>query len=535
MAKPEETFDLILIGAGTAGSVLAERLTRSGRHRVLLIEAGGEPSNRMVSVPAGFARLFRTSLDWQFESEPQTHAADRRVFIPRGKMLGGSSNINAQIHQWCHPADFSEWVEAGAEGWSWDEVAPTFQAQEGWTGGEEGGPGRGRTGPMSIAPNRHAHWLSHQFVAAARQAGLGDQPHYNGGHYQGAWIVELAHKDGRRFSAYDAFLKPSLNRSNLTVLRHGQVVRLLIEEGRATGVVVANEGQGERVIRAGGVVLSAGAFGSPTILMRSGIGPADHLQAHGLPVVLDAPEVGANLQDHPMSAVIYRTRGNDTFRRADSLRTLLQYLLFRNGHLASNAAEAMAFAPLSLTGQAGAPPDLEILFAPFEWRNQGLEPPQIDAISFGIAVIAPQSRGSVRLRSQDPFDAPIIDLGLLSDPAGADLRALLAAGRLARRIAATSPLAESLAEEIFPGPDLVTDEELAPPFKGELQTVYHPTSTCRMGVDPRAVVDPSLRLNGIDRAWVVDASVMPRVPRGHPNAVVAMIAERAAGMIESQL
>lgn len=535
MTSSEETFDLILIGAGTAGSVLADRLTRSGRHRVLLVEAGGDPSNRMVSVPAGFSRLFRTSVDWQFESEPQAHAGDRRVFIPRGKMLGGSANINAQIHQWCHPADFSEWVEAGAEGWSWDEVAPTFQAQEGWAGGEEGGPGRGRTGPMSIAPNRHAHWLSHQFVAAARRAGLGDQPHYNGGHYQGAWIVELAHKDGRRFSAYDAFLKPALSRPNLTVLRHTHVVRLLIEEGRATGVVVINEGQGEgqgeRVIRAGAVVLSAGAFGSPTILMRSGVGPADHLRTHGLPVVLDAPEVGANLQDHPMSAVIYRTRGNDTFRRADSLRTLLQYLLFRRGHLASNAAEAMAFAPLSLSG----PPDLEILFAPFEWRNQGLEPPQIDAISFGIAVIAPQSRGSVRLRSQDPFDAPVIDLGLLSDPAGADLRALLAASRLARQIAATSPLAESLAEEIFPGPELMTDEELAPPFKGELQTVYHPTSTCRMGSDPRAVVDPSLRFNGIDRLWVVDASVMPRVPRGHPNAVVAMIADRAAGLIESHL
>ncbi len=523
--------DVIIVGAGTAGCVLAERLSSSGRLRVTLIEAGGKPASPFVKIPAGFAKLFKSKLDWNFESEPQIAADGRRIFTPRGKMLGGSSNMNAQIHQWCHPADFDEWVTAGAAGWGWEEVAPTFREQECWLG-EESNDARGRNGPMLVSPNMNAHRLSKAFVEAARAAGVGDQPSYNGDAFEGAWLTELAHKDGQRFSAFDAYLKPAMQRSNLQVVRDAQVLRVERSNGRATGVTVQLGGV-EKTFAARGVILAAGAFGSPQLLMLSGIGPAAALKQLGIPVYYDAPEVGANLQDHPMVPVIFSTRGTDTFKKAESPMSLLRYLLFKRGMLASNAVEAMAFTHSS--GVKGTPPDIELILAPFQWSNQGLEAPQVDAVSIGVAVVAPRSRGSLRLRSANPLDAPLIDFGLLTDTEGRDAAATLAGTRLARKIATVSPLADLVEKEIFPGPAISDDAELLAKLTSEIQTVYHPTSTCRMGSDLRAVVDSQLQVRGAEDLWVVDASVMPAVPRGHPNAVVAMIANRAAGMIAAKI
>lgn len=523
--------DIVIVGAGTAGCVLAERLSSSGKLRVLLIEAGGKPSSPFVKIPAGFAKLFKSKLDWAFESEPQTAAGGRRVFTPRGKMLGGSSNMNAQIHQWCHPADYEEWVAAGAAGWGWEEVAPVFRAQECWLGEEQNGT-RGHNGPMMVSPNKNVHRLSKAFVESARAAGLGHQPHYNGDAFEGAWLTELAHKDGQRFSAFDAYLKPSIGRPNLEVLREAHVLRVEIANGRASGVTVRHGGV-EKTFNARGVVLAAGAFGSPQTLMLSGIGPAAALRQLGIPVFYDAPEVGENLQDHPMVPVIFSTRGTDTFKKAESPLSLLRYLLFKRGMLASNAVEAMAFTRSSKA--AGDAPDIELLLAPFQWHNQGLEPPQVDAVSLGVAVVAPRSRGSLRLRSANPLDAPRIDLGLLTDAEGRDAAALLAGARLARKIAATQPLSDWAEKEIFPGANINDDAELLARLASEIQTVYHPAGTCRMGSDPRAVTDPQLRVRGVDGLWVADASAMPAVPRGHPNAVVAMLAYRAAEMIASKI
>ena len=523
--------DLIIVGAGTAGCVLAERLTRSGRHRVLLIEAGGEPDDKFVKIPAGFARLFKSRLDWAFESEPQAYGGGRQIYVPRGRMLGGSSNINAQIHQWCHPADFAEWVEAGAAGWSWDEVVPHFRQQEQWLG-DDPDRLRGHDGPMIVSPNTNAHRLSIAFVDAARTCSPGHQKHYNGGHYQGAWIPELANLRGQRYSAYDAYLKPSLRRSNLEVMKQAHVQRIEVEDGRAVGVTV-RRGEVTETIPAHGVVLAAGAFGSPQLLMLSGIGDSEALAEFGISVRANPPEVGRNLQDHPMSALICRTRGTDTLRTIESLPNLLRYILFKRGPLGSNAVEAMVFTHSE--GDRQAPPDIELIFAPFEWRNQGLDLPQIDAFGIGAAVVAPKSRGRLSLRGPSPDDPPAIDFNLLGDPDGADARGLRAGLRLARQIVGTAPLSRYFDAEIFPGPTVVGDDDLLDALGGMLQTVYHPTSTCRMGSDSGAVVDPRLRLNGIDRLWVVDASVMPQVPRGHPNAVVAMIANRASDWIDSAL
>ena len=279
--------DVIIVGAGTAGCVLAERLSKSGKLQVLLIEAGGLPESRFVSIPAGFSKLFKSKLDWAFESAPQMAVGGRRVFTPRGKMLGGCSNINAQIHQWCHPTDFDGWVASGARGGGWADVASTFRSQESWQG-EDGDYSRGHDGPMVVSPNRNARPLSYAFVESARRAGLGDQSHYNGGAYEGAWICELAHKDGKRFSAYDAYLKPAMRRSNLDIVMDAHALRVILEGGRATGVAVRS-GAVEKVFAARGVVLAAGAFGSPQLLMLSGVGPAQMLAGLGIPLRHAAP------------------------------------------------------------------------------------------------------------------------------------------------------------------------------------------------------------------------------------------------------
>lgn len=520
--------DLIIIGAGTAGCVLAGRLSASGKRRILLIEAGGEPKSMFVKMPAGFAKLFKSKLDWNFESEPGAALGGRKIFTPRGKMLGGSSNMNAQIHQWCHPADFDGWA---VDGWSWEKVAPVFLAQENWLG-EDGGSPRGRAGAMLVSPNTNHLPLSRSFVDAARAVGLNGAKDYNGAAYEGAWICQLAHHRGRRFSAFDAYLKPALKRDNLEVVTDAQVSKILIENGRAVGVTV-RRGAADQTFRAGGgVVLSAGAFGSPQILMLSGIGAGSTLKDFGIPAVLDSPEVGENLQDHPIVPLVFHTDRTDTLKSAESPLNLLRYMLFKRGMLATNGIEAFAFARSGLSRIAA--PDIEMIFAPFEWRSEGLAPPQIHAFTIGAVAAAPVSRGRVKLKNPNPSESPAIDFGLLTDAEGLDAKVMLAAVRLARRVAAKMP-APDCAGESLPGESLTSDDELLGWFNTCIQTVYHPTGTCRMGSDDKAVVNPRLQVNGVDGLWIADASVMPAVPRGHPNAVVAMIANRAAGWIEKEV
>lgn len=519
--------DLIIVGGGTAGSVLAGRLTESGGMRVTLVEAGGSPETMLVRMPAGMAKLFKGPLDWAFESEPHDGLCGRRVFIPRGKMLGGSSNMNAQIHQWCHPADFDGWAAHGARGWAWDDVAPVFRRMEAVTGLVSSNGHRGRSGPLRVEPLRSPNPLTQAFVAAAHAAGLDGPDDYNGGPYTGAWIAQVGHRRGRRFSAYDAYLKPARSRRNLEVVTGAHVTRVLVENGRAAGVVVRRDGAEETLRAERGVVLAAGAYGTPQILQLSGIGPARHLRALGIDVLRDVPQVGANLQEHPLLPVMMRARRPISLKKAESPLNLLAWLVAGRGMLASNVAEAVAFA----SSDGDAVPDVELCFVPVEWRGEGLEPPQVHGFGCGVVVVAPCSRGSVLLRDADPATPPAIDLGLLSDFEGADLRALAYGLELFRRIAATAPLAGEVDGELTPGTGIRGADAIRAHCASALQTIYHPTSTCRMGTDDAAPVTPELRLRGVDGLWVADASVMPTVPRGHPNAVVAMIADRAADLI----
>lgn len=519
--------DLIIVGGGTAGSVLAGRLTESGRMRVTLVEAGGSPETMLVRMPAGMPKLFKGPLDWAFESEPHPGLRGRRVFIPRGKMLGGSSNMNAQIHQWCHPADFDGWAAHGARGWGWDDVAPVFRRMETLSGLASSNGNRGRSGPLRVEPLRSPNPLTRAFVAAARAAGLDGPEDYNGGPYTGAWISQVAHRRGRRFSAYDAYLKPARSRRNLEVVTGAHVTRVLFENGRAAGVVVRRDGAEQTLRAERGVVLAAGAYGTPQILQLSGIGPGRHLRALGIGVLRDVPQVGANLQEHPLLPVMMRARRPISLKKAESPLNLLAWLVAGRGMLASNVAEAVAFA----SSDGDAVPDVELCFVPVEWRGEGLEPPQVHGFGCGVVVVAPRSRGSVLLRDADPVTPPAIDLGLLTDFEGADLRALTYGVELFRRVAATAPLASEADGEITPGADVRGADAIRAHCASALQTIYHPTSTCRMGTDDASPVTPELRVRGVDGLWVADASVMPTVPRGHPNAVVAMIADRAADLI----
>jgi choline dehydrogenase len=516
--------DYVIVGAGSAGCVLAGRLSEDPSVNVLLIEAGGSDRHPNVKIPAAFQKQFKSRRDWDLATEPEPHCADRSLYVPRGKGLGGSSSMNAMLYVRGHPLDYEKWAASGAEGWDWDGMRPYFlRAEDNARGASEH---HAAGGPLRVEDERSPRKLTKSFIESCVAAGIPRSPDYNGTEQDGAALVQVTQRNGRRWSTADAYLRPAGRRRNLTVISGAHVLGLDLEGGRATGVRYRRRGR-EHVATAGrDVILSAGAFGSPQLLMLSGIGPAEQLSDLGIPVAQDLPGVGENLQDHPYQTSAWDVPGGGSLADAESPKAMLEYLLRRSGPLSSSVAEAFAF----VRSKPGlAQPDLQFHFAPAYFVDNGFEEYDGHAITMGPVLVAPRSRGWVRLRSADPADKPRILTNSLAEPE--DVAALVAGARLARQIAAAEPFASQLGRELLPGVDVDTDQDLADDLRNNVNLVYHPVGTCRMGSDEDAVLDPELRVRGIDGLRVVDASVFPVIPSGNTNAPTIAVAERAADVI----
>jgi len=518
------THDYVIVGAGSAGCVLANRLSARGA-RVLLLESGGSDRKIGVRAPAAFPTLFQGPADWNYMSEPEPGLSGRRWYLPRGRMLGGSSSMNAMLYIRGNRADFDGWAaDHGATGWSYDEVLPLFKRSE--DNQEFHNEWHGTGGELNITSRR---WLSRYweaFVQAAVATGIDRNDDANGAVQDGAGLLQTTTKGGRRQNAAQAFLRPARGRDNLEITTNAHVRRIVLEGGRAVGVEHASGSTTEVARAEREVILSAGAYGSPQLLMLSGIGPADHLREHGIEATVDAPNVGAHLMEHPMAFFNWRARVQETLDDADSPKYLAPWLAAGRGKLSSTIAEA-AVHWRSDAGLSG--PDFQLLFAPVYFWEHGFRKTGAPAMTIGSALIRPTSRGSVRLRSADPGDHPRILNNALTDPAEVD--AFLRSFELVREIASRPPFAGVLGEELNPSAGLRSREELVAWLRATCEHEYHPSCTCRIGSPEDGVVDAQLRVHGVPGLRVADASVMPSVTSGNTHAPTLMIAEKCAELV----
>lgn len=526
MPARTNTYDYIIIGAGSAGCVLASRLTEDSHTRVLLLEAGGRDTAKEIHIPAAFSKLYKTDVDWNYSTEPEPFLHDRRLYWPRGKMLGGSSSMNAMIFIRGNRLDYDHWASLGNRGWAFDDVLPYFKkSQMQQRGASEY---HGASGPLHTSDLRWVNPLTRAFLAAAEELGVPSNPDFNAATQDGAGLYQVTQKNGRRHSGADAYLKPALARKNLTVVTQGHATRVILENQRATGVEYLRAGAKAEARADREVILAGGSINSPQLLLLSGIGPADEINRAGIRARHDLPGVGKNLQDHPMVSVGYLCTKPVSMATAESIPNLLRYFLLKTGPLVSNVAEAGLF----LRTRDGLDvPDLQLLFGPAYYVNHGLDPRKEHCFGFGPTLVAPESRGSISLKTADPLDAPAIRANYLST--AADMRVIVEGVKLSRRLAHAKPFVDYRGGELHPGPNVKTDQEIIEFIRAEAQTLYHPVGSCKMGNDPMAVVDDRLRLHGVDGLRVVDASVMPRIIAGNTNAPTIMIAEKAADMIRA--
>ncbi|MYW16355.1 choline dehydrogenase [Streptomyces sp. SID2955] len=511
-------YDYVIVGAGSAGCVLAARLSEDPDVRVALIEAGGPDTAQEIHVPAAFPQLFKSGVDWGLDSDPEPGLGGRRTYLPRGKVFGGSSSINAMIYIRGNRADYDGWAAAGATGWSYTDVLPYFRRSEGNERGAD--PYHGAGGPLTVSDGRSGHLLASAFVRAAEQAGHKSNDDFNGETQFGVGRYQLTQRGGLRCSAAVAYLHPALDRPNLTVLPSARAHRVVIEGGRAAGVEVGRAGDVEVLRAEREVILSAGAYESPKLLMLSGIGPAPALSAVGIDVVRDLP-VGQGLQDHYMTLLNFLTDAESLLGAASPENAALLRDESR-GPLTSNVGEAGGFFRTRPELDA---PDVQFHAAPVLFHQEGLGAPIGHGFSFGPCVVAPTSRGAVTLRSARPDAAPRIVHNYLTTPQ--DRECIVAGIRIALDIAAQPAVAE-LVTGPFDVPAAHADADLLAWAQRSGQTLYHPTSTCAIG----AVVDPELRVYDVPGLRVVDASVFPTVPRGNTNAPTIMAAEKAADLIK---
>ncbi len=522
-------YDYIIIGAGSAGCVLANRLSEDPACRVLLLEAGPRDWHPFIHMPAGLAKLVgHKGVNWNYDTVAEAQLDGRRLWWPRGKVLGGSSSINAMCYIRGIPADYDGWAAAGAQGWDWRGVLPYFRRSERNSRGADAL--HGNDGPLSVSDLRHTNPLSAAFIESGQQAGYRRNDDFNGPEQTGFGFYQVTQKDGARCSSAVAYLHPVRHRSNLEVFTGTLARRILIENGRAVGVAYAHRGREVQVRAEREVLLSGGAINSPQLLMLSGVGPADHLREHGVNVRMDAPQVGLNLQDHLDICTLRHSTRPITYDRTSELKTAFDYFL--RGHRGpgtSNIAEAGAFVRSPLAPDAHA--DIQLHFVPAMLDDHGRHRLDGDGYTLHACFLRPRSRGRIRLDDTDPRTPARIEANYLSDPEGFDLKMMIECARLSRELFAQRAFDAYRGAPIFPPRDDLDDAGLAAFVRAKAETVYHPVGTCRMGSDAGAVVDPQLRVNGVDGLRVIDASVMPTLIGGNTNAPTMMIAERAADLI----
>jgi choline dehydrogenase len=521
-------YDYIIIGAGSAGCVLANRLSADERCRVLLLEAGGRDLNPFIHMPAGLAQLVHnTRINWNYTTEPERELNGRRLYWPRGKVLGGSSSINAMCYVRGQAEDYDGWVSAGNPGWSFAELLPLFKRSQHQQRGASERHGVG--GPLCVEDLREPNLLSTVFVEAGAALGWPRNDDFNGSTQEGVGLYQVTQRDGRRCSAAAAYLAPARARRNLTVATHAHVERVLIDSGRARGVQYRRWGVRAIERCEGEVLLSAGAVNSPQILLLSGVGPAAHLNSVGVIVHNDLPGVGENLQDHLDICTLYKSTQPVTYdlSRLAELRVGCRYLRTRGGPGASNIAEAGAFVRSSRA--AGVRPDLQLHFVPAQLDDHGRNRLPGHGFTLHACCLRPRSRGCIRLRSACSGDAPAIHANYLYDPH--DLALAVEGVKLSRELLRSRAFDAWRGEEVFPGPEARTDQDLIEFIRRKAETIYHPVGTCRMGAGADAVVDSQLRVHGVERLRVVDASIMPTLVSGNTNAPTIMIAEKAADLI----
>jgi len=511
------TYDYVIIGAGSAGCVLAARLSEDPDIRVALIEAGGPDTAQEIHVPAAFSRLFKSDLDWDLDSDPEAGLGGRRIYLPRGKVFGGSSSMNAMIYMRGNPVDYDGWAAAGATGWSYADVLPYFRRSEDNERGEDAFHGVG--GPLRVSDGRSRHPLTAAFVEAAVRAGHKPNDDFNGDSQLGVGPYQVTQRAGKRCSTAVAYLHPAMRRPNLTVLSSARAHRVLIEHGRATAVEVGLGGAVERVHAEREVILSAGVYESPKLLMLSGVGPAATLSPFGIDVVTDLP-VGQGLQDHCMTLLNFRTHVASLLT-AESPENVALFQSAGRGPLASNIGEAGGFFRSRDGIEA---PDGQLHMAPVLFHQEGLGPVTEHGFALGPCVLAPTSRGAVTLRSSRPDAAPRITHNYLTTQEDRDC--IVNGVRIALDIAAQPPLADVTTGR-YDVPDSDSGPDVLAWARAAGMTLFHPTSTCAMG----SVVDAELRVLGVEALRVVDASVFPTVPRGNTNAPTVMAAEKAFDLI----
>jgi choline dehydrogenase len=532
--ETRKTVDYIVIGAGSAGCVIANRLSAQPERRVLLLEAGGSDDHLLLSMPMAFLKaMFQPQFTWNYRSEPEPTLNGRTVWLPRGRVLGGSSSINGMFYMRGHSTDFDRWRQMGCEGWGYSDVLPYFKRLEtSWRGA---GEHHGDSGPVSVIPIDTSRLLHEPLMQSAALAGYGVSEdlhaHVEEGFARGEVTID---RRGRRVSTSRAYLYPARQRTNLSVLTNAVTTRVLIERGRAIGVEYLRDGQPERVYAQGEVIVCAGAYNSPQLLMLSGIGPADELRRHGIEVVADLPGVGANLSEHARAPLEFATRGPISFlnelRLDRVVVSAMRWALFGTGPFATQINSCnVVIRTLSSLQQ----PDVQLMCNPVRMDAKIwfplLSARQEHRITSDVVVLHPRSRGRVSLRSADPHQPPRINLNILSDPA--DMDTVLRGIAAARGIYRTQPQAALTGTEIRPGEQLTSRTDLERYVRDTAGVTQHPVGTCAMGVGPDAVVDPTLKVRGIEGLRVADASIMPTVPGGNTNAACIMVGEKASDLI----